>query len=105
LIALSPAYLARSDKGIERPNEFDLSRWLDRGETQLSAYETSPFGGGPHFCIGYHLAWQESLQFLIGLALHLGRAGLRPRLAPGSPSSPRYVPFGHPHPKTTIAFL
>lgn len=104
LISISPAYLARSLETFEQPDRFWVERWLQKTDTALGAHEISVFGGGPHFCVGYHLAWQETLQFLVTLVLQLAPQGLAPKLASGSPSSPRYVPFGHPHPRTTIAF-
>lgn len=35
------------------------------------------FGGGPHFCLGYHVAIAEGSLVLLTLALALAEAGLR----------------------------
>ena len=87
------------------PERFDPSRWMGR-RTPPSAIETAPFGGGPHFCLGYHLAWVEVVQFAAGLARELSRRGLKPRLAPGgAPPALRYRPFGQPPKKTLIEFV
>ena len=66
--------------------------------------ETSQFGGGPHFCLGYHLAVFEATQFAVGLALHLGRRGRRPQLHGRSPQSV-YYPLNHPSARTEIEFV
>lgn len=104
LVSISPAHLARSSRHFERPDAFSVERWLDKRDANLTPFELSTFGGGPHFCVGYFLAWQETLQFLVALVHHLAPNGLAPRLVPGSPASPRWVPFGHPHPRARIEF-
>ena len=50
------AHLSRHPELCERPDEFDLARWLGRNES-ITPAETLQFGGGPHRCLGYHLAW------------------------------------------------
>ena len=69
-----------------------------------SPIETSQFGGGPHFCLGYHLAVFEATQFAVGLALHLGQRGLRPQLRGSAPRSV-YTPLNHPSANTEIEFV
>jgi cytochrome P450 len=53
------------------------------------------FGGGAHFCLGYHVAWMEIVQFTVALALVLSERGARPKLVGGMPA-PRYAPLLHP---------
>lgn len=103
-LALSPAHSARNKERYGDPNVFRIERWLERKEP-LNAADLIPFGGGPHFCIGYHLAWQESLQFLATLAAELEKRRLYPALAPGCAARPCYVPFGHPESSTRLRFL
>lgn len=95
-------HLSRSPAQYDRPDEFDPDRWLGR-EQPPTPLELIQFGGGPHFCLGYHLAWLEIVQFTAALALHLGRRGLRPRLA-GAPPEMRYLPLLHPPKETRVVF-
>jgi cytochrome P450 len=101
-VSISIIHLSRHRDIYERPDEFVVERWLKRNEP-VSPIEITQFGGGPHFCLGYHLAWMEIVQFAVAFALTLKRRGLRPRLVGGAPKT-RYLPLLHPHPRTRIAF-
>jgi cytochrome P450 len=94
--------LSRLASLYERPDEFVPDRWLGRNEA-LTPMELVQFGGGPHFCLGYHLAWMEIVQFAVALALSLSKRNLRPRLT-GPLPKPRYLPLLHPESSTRIRF-
>lgn len=94
---------ARDPELFPEPLRFDPGRWLNRGSP--SPIELSQFGGGPHFCLGYHLAVFEAVQFIVALALHLDKHGLRPRLADGPAPRPIFLPITHPTPNTGIEFV
>lgn len=84
----------------ERSAELCPKRWLDRAGG-LTPTEMAQFGGGPHFCLGYHLAWLEIVQFPTGLALSAGDR--RPRLC-GPFAGPRYLPLLHPAASMRVTF-
>lgn len=95
--------LGRHPALFSDPMRFDPTRWLNRsrGPTPL---ETATFGGGPHFCLGYHLAWTELVQLAVALARELGGRGVRPRLVGRKAPRQWYMPFGHPSAGTQIDF-
>ncbi len=101
-VTISIMHLSRHPDTYDRPDEFVPERWLGRADA-VSALELVQFGGGPHFCLGYHLAWMEIVQFAVALALAMGKPGLRPKLG-GGPPKIRYLPLLHPSGKTEVAF-
>ena len=101
-VTISIMHLSRDPSTYERPDEFVPERWLGRAEA-VSAIELVQFGGGPHFCLGYHLAWMEIVQFAVGIALAMRGRNLRPRIV-GAPPKMRYVPLLHPSAGTRVAF-
>ena len=87
----------------ERADEFLVNRWL--GERQVvKSIETLQFGGGPHFCLGYHLVWLETVQFAVSLALTMKRHDLRPQLASQQLFKQVYFPMAHPSTKQQVVF-
>lgn len=89
---------------FDDPDTFLPSRWLGRSEPP-SSREIVQFGAGPHFCLGYHLAWLESVQLAVALARELGQRGLRPRLHHDHAPAAIFLPVIHPAPKTKIEFV
>lgn len=66
-----PVWLMGRDPELyPEPESFKPERWLGR-ERKPTPLETASFGGGPHFCLGYHMAWMEAVQFTVGFVLAL----------------------------------
>jgi cytochrome P450 family 117 subfamily A len=101
-VTISIMHLSRHPSTYDRPDEFVPERWLGRGEG-VSPIELVQFGGGPHFCLGYHLAWMEIVQFAVAFALAMRECGLRPKIA-GPPPKMLYLPLLHPSARTRVAF-
>jgi cytochrome P450 len=101
-ITIPIIHLSRHASLYQRPDDFDPERWIGRGEA-ITPIEMVQFGAGPHFCLGYHVAWMEIVQFAVAMALILGRQGRRPRLV-GPPPPLRYLPLLHPAASTRIRF-
>jgi cytochrome P450 len=84
--------LSRDPDLYPDPDAFRPERWLDRKEPP-TPMEMVQFGAGPHFCLGYHLAWMEIVDFAVALGRELPARG--PRLRGAFPAS-RYLPILHP---------
>jgi cytochrome P450 len=95
-------HLARDSRRYSDPHAFRPDRWLER-TAPPSAFETLPFGGGAHFCLGYHTAWMESVQFAIAVALSAHRQKLRPHHEGPLPRSV-WFPLAAPVSSTEIRF-
>jgi cytochrome P450 len=102
IVTISIMHLSRHPSLYERPDEFRPERWIGRNEA-VSPIELVQFGGGPHFCLGYHLAWMEIVQYIVALATVLRKRNLSPQLT-GPPPAERYLPLHHPAPSTRIRF-
>lgn len=101
VIHIPLGYISRTPSIFARPDEFDPQRWL--GDRRLSPVETAQFGGGPHFCLGYHLALLEGTQLAITAAKQLSEAGLRPAI--DRVPAPIYLPLAHPPARTRIRLV
>jgi cytochrome P450 len=97
------ALLSKHTDVYSNPDEFLPSRWLDHAES-IKPIETVQFGGGPHYCLGYHMAWLQMVQFSIALALTMSTEGLRPRLISNPKKGGRYFPSSYPYAKTRVLF-
>lgn len=87
--------IAHDESLFPDPHAFRPDRWLGRSGPP-TALEISQFGAGPHFCLGYHLAWLEAVQLAVALGQEVGRRKLRPVLRSKADLSPIYVPTEHP---------
>lgn len=85
------------------PTQFIPDRWLGRA-TPPSPIEMAMFGGGIHFCLGYHFAMLGGVQFLTLLATQLSQRGLRPSLPAGVTPATHHLPLSHPAPATVVEF-
>lgn len=102
-ITVCLGHLSRSAARYPDPDRLRPERWMERKEP-ITPLETVQFGGGPHFCLGYHLAWMEVVQLGVALGRVLGEAGLRPRLvAPRAPGAFTF-PLMRPPVRARVAF-
>jgi cytochrome P450 len=92
--------ISRDPELYPDPDVFQPDRWLDRREPP-TPLDLVQFASGPHFCLGYHLAWME----IVCLAVALGRAlpADGPRLHGAFPK-PRYLPTLHPSSSMRVSF-
>jgi cytochrome P450 monooxygenase len=104
IVTIPITLLSHDPRRYPEPARFDPDRWLGR-EHAPSSIETCQFGGGPHFCLGYHLAVLEGVQLAIAAARELGGAGLRPALPGGRVPSPVPLPLAHPPARTVLELV
>ena len=88
---------------FEEPHRFNPERWFTH-KNPPSGIEIAAFGGGSHFCLGYHLAMLEGVQLLWTLAKVLSQRGLSPRLPDGATAKAHHLPLSHPAPSTLVNF-
>lgn len=98
IVGIPIVAMLRDPDAFPDPHTFRPERW--HGKDRQTPLETIAFGSGPHFCLGYHVAWMESVCFGAQLALTLGKAGKRLKAPAKVPE--RYVPFIQPSPKIVL---
>lgn len=103
-IAVPILHLMREGSSWSDPLAYRPDRFESR--PRPTTLDTLMFGGGPHFCLGYHIAIAEGTLTLLTLARKLADAGLTmvPE-RPKSPLEPSWVPLTHPPPKAAIRFV
>lgn len=99
-ITIPIVYLSRNPDFYPDPDVFRPERWVEK-QGALEALELVQFGGGPHFCLGYHVAWMESVQFAVAIARQLSARGLR-LLHEGPFPKWEYLPLLHMPTKTQV---
>jgi cytochrome P450 monooxygenase len=104
LVGVPLGAIGRHPKVHPDPMRFDPGRWMGRS-TPPTPIEIASFGGGHHFCLGYHFAWMEVVQFAVAFARELARREVRPSLADGPAPVLEYSPLGHPTRRTRLEFV
>jgi len=104
IVTIPITLLSHDSRRYPEPDRFDPERWIGR-DHKPTAIETCQFGGGPHFCLGYHLAMLEGVQLAIATARQLAAEGLRPRLPSGRVPDPVPLPLPHPPARTVIELV
>jgi cytochrome P450 monooxygenase len=96
-------HLLRDPHRFAHPDRYQPSRWSAR--PRPGTIETAMFGGGPHFCLGYHLAIAEGTLFNLHLAHAMRKRRVRLRRA-GSAAFPHpiYLPLSHPPRGQSVRF-
>lgn len=102
IVALPAVRWARDERTYPNPEQFDPDRWLGKKEAP-TPYELSQFGGGAHFCLGYHLAWLESVQYLAALVSELDKTQKELRLKAKTLPKVAYFPMLHPSPSPVVS--
>jgi cytochrome P450 monooxygenase len=93
-------HISRNPDRYPEPETWKPERWLSLGH-KPSQIENCQFGGGPHFCLGYHMALLEGTMFIVEAARQLSAQGLRPRPR-GDIPKPRYIPLTRPPGRVSV---
>lgn len=87
-------HLLRDPQRFPSPDAFDPDRWKER--PRPGTVETAMFGGGHHFCLGYHIAIAEGTLFTLLLARALRKRRLELVHSDGGRvPKPIYLPLMH----------
>ncbi len=103
IVGLSLHAMSRNAERYPDPDAFVPERWLSR-ERRPGPIETAQFGGGPHFCLGYHVAWLEAVLFLVAVAREFGAQRRRPRIVGDAMPRPIYMPLQRPPGSARLRF-
>jgi cytochrome P450 len=94
LVNLPLVHMLRDPQRFADPTTFNPDRWKER--PRAGSVETAMFGGGPHFCLGYHIAIAEGVLFTLVLARAMREHGLRlSPMKPGPAPTPVFMPLVH----------
>lgn len=102
-VGVSLHSLSRNAERYPDPDKLLPERWLDR-EKKPGPLETAQFGGGAHFCLGYHVAWLETVLFLVCVARTLGARGMAPATVGGGLPRSTYTPIERPPRSARVRF-
>jgi cytochrome P450 len=100
LVNVPLVHMLRDPERFPEPSVYRPQRWQDWPKP--GSVRTAMFGGGPHFCLGYHIALAEGTRFHRHLAAALCRHGRRLRRH-GAVPPPVFLPLAHPPGKHTIS--
>ncbi|MCB9641416.1 MAG: cytochrome P450 [Myxococcales bacterium] len=93
-VSASLLSLSRDANLYPNPETLSLERWTKQAHRPKPS-EAVQFGGGPHFCLGYHLAVFEGVVYTTIAARRLASLGLQPVLQ-GEIPKPTYMPLTRP---------
>jgi cytochrome P450 monooxygenase len=99
-VGTSLLLLSRDPERYPQPDEWRPERWLELAH-KPTPIENCQFGGGAHFCLGYHMALLEGTMFLVHVARCLAAWGKRPVLDGPLPSA-LYLPLTQPPAATRL---
>ncbi|HZS36733.1 MAG TPA: cytochrome P450 [Polyangia bacterium] len=103
LVNVPFVHLMRDPSRFAEADRYSPDRFTER--PRPSTLETAMFGGGPHFCLGYHIAIAEGTLFNLHFAKAMVRRGVRARLSVDGPlPGPVYLPLSHPPRGLAVTF-
>lgn len=103
VVGASLLHISRDPARYPQPDAWRPERWLDLGH-RPTPIENCQFGGGAHFCLGYHMALLEGTIFLVHAARTLAAWGRRPHLH-GAMPKPVHLPLTQPPAGAELALI